>query len=253
MSDPPHQPEFIIGGAPRSGTTWLYRVLERHPSVYMAKPVQPEPKFFLVDERFELGIDHYLRTWFAEVPEQASAGEKSTNYLESATAAERIYRYLPWVKLIFVLREPADRALSNWRWSRMNGLEDLPFEDALRREAEREASYPPELRYSRPNSYYSRGLYRSLLEPYFNLFPRDQILCLRYEDIGADPDDLAVRVHDFVGVRSRPRDASLVDPVNASDPAQPNHETMDRLRERYVKPNHELEELLGPSFRIWKR
>ena len=85
-------PDFIIAGAPRSGTTWLYSLLERHPDVYVAKPVTPEPKFFLVDSLYERGLEFYSKTWFAPAPSGAMAGEKSTNYLESAPAAERIAR-----------------------------------------------------------------------------------------------------------------------------------------------------------------
>jgi Sulfotransferase family len=103
-------PDFIIGGAPRSGTTWLYDALDRHPAVYMAKPVKPEPKFFLVDDLYAKGLPHYSATWFADVPAGRVAGEKSTDYLESTAAAERIARDLPQVRLVFILREPIDRA-----------------------------------------------------------------------------------------------------------------------------------------------
>ena len=58
-------PDFIIGGAPRSGTTWLYWLLDRHPEIYMASPVKPEPKFFLVDHLYEKGLRFYADTWFA--------------------------------------------------------------------------------------------------------------------------------------------------------------------------------------------
>ena len=120
---PRQGPTFIIAGAPRSGTTWLYELLDRHPDVYMAKPVRPEPKFFLVDELYSRGIQHYFDTWFAGADAYRAAGEKSTNYLESAVVAERIHQHLPSVKLVFILREPAHRAYSNWMWSRMNGME----------------------------------------------------------------------------------------------------------------------------------
>jgi len=66
-------PTFLIAGAPRSGTTWLYHLLDRHPEVYMAKPVRPEPKFFLVDELYERGLQHYIDTWFAGSDAHASA------------------------------------------------------------------------------------------------------------------------------------------------------------------------------------
>ena len=54
-------PDFIIGGAPRSGTTWLYALLDRHPDVFMARPRAPEPKFFLVDHLYEKGLQYYSR------------------------------------------------------------------------------------------------------------------------------------------------------------------------------------------------
>ncbi len=109
-------PEFIIGGAPRSGTTWLYELLDRHPDVHMAKPVKPEPKFFLRDDEYGKGLEYYANRWFADVEDGKIAGEKSTDYLESPSAAARIARDLPHVKLIFVLREPVARAYSNYLW-----------------------------------------------------------------------------------------------------------------------------------------
>src|SRR5262245_38164489 len=160
-------PDFVIGGAPRSGTTWLYEALDRHPGIHMAKPVKPEPKFFLRDDLYVNGIEYYARTWFGDVPPGRVAGEKSTDYLESAPAAERIARDMPGVRLIFLLREPVDRAYSNYLWTRMNGLETETFERALALEEERERSLPPRLKFTRPYSYYSRGLYADLLAPYF--------------------------------------------------------------------------------------
>ena len=160
-------PDFIIGGAPRSGTTWLYELLDRHPDIYMARPVKPEPKFFLVDHLYDKGLTFYAETWFAGAGDAPLAGEKSTDYLESPAAAERIARDLPEVRLIFILREPADRAYSNYLWTRMNGLETEDLVTALRLEEEREKHLPERWRFSRPFSYFSRGLYADLLAPYF--------------------------------------------------------------------------------------
>jgi hypothetical protein len=157
----------------------------------MAKPPRPEPKFFLVDELYALGIQHYYSTWFRDASSYPAAGEKSTNYLESPTAAERIHAHLPEVKLVFILREPARRAYSNWMWSVMNGLETDDFETAIAKEDERERHVQARLKYARPHAYFSRGLYADLLRPYLNRFPRQQLLCLKFDEIVRHPCELA--------------------------------------------------------------
>ena len=103
----------------------------------MAKPLAPEPKFFLRDDEYAKGLQHYSDRWFADAAAGKMAGEKSTDYLESADAAARIARDLPQVKLIFILREPVSRAYSNYLWSKMNGLEKEDFATALRLEEQR--------------------------------------------------------------------------------------------------------------------
>ena len=247
-------PDFIIGGAPRSGTTWLYALLDRHPGVYMAKPVTPEPKFFLVDSLYERGIEHYARTWFSGAPADRVAGEKSTDYLESATAAERIARELPRVKLIFVLREPVARAYSNYLWTRMNGLESESFARALELEDERERTLPERWKFARPYSYFSRGLYAELLEPYLRRFPREQLLILKFEDIVSSPVAVAAGLHGFIGVAARPGDVTDLGVINASakdnDVLDPSLQA--QLAERYREPNRQLAELLGPAFSLWR-
>lgn len=245
-------PDFLIAGAPRSGTTWLAQALDRHHDIWLAKPFRPEPKFFLVDELYEQGLEHYAERWFASAPQVAAVGEKSTNYLESDVAARRIAQDLPGAKLVFVLRDPVERALSNYRWTVMNGLEDLDFEAALAAEERREASLAPHLRYARPHAYFSRGCYARLLVPYFERIGRERILCLRFEDLVRDPASTLGTVHGFLGVDPDVHSADGLGAINASVadvPADP--ELIARLRQAYRGPNRELAELLGPSFRVW--
>jgi len=253
MSAKSGMPNFIIAGAPRAGTTWLYHLLDLHPEVYMAKPVRPEPKFFLVDGSFDRGIEYYSATWFADLGSARIAGEKSTNYLESPIVAARIREHLPEVKLIFILREPADRAFSNYLWSRMNGQEHDDFATALAAEQQREQSEPSELRYARPHAYFSRGLYAELLRPWFDLFQRSQILCLRYDEIITHPLVLAERLHRFLGVALRPRDAEKLGVINSSekDGAVMPEEIRQELLQRYALPNRRLAQLLGNDFEVW--
>src|SRR5581483_1952601 len=112
-------------------------------------------------------------------------GEKTTYYLESPTCCERIARDLPEVKNIFLLREPGERAFSNWLWSRQNGHEKESFERALELELEREGpvAADPKLRYARPHDYFGRGCYADHLQRYFAKFPRETILVLKFEEI----------------------------------------------------------------------
>jgi len=231
----------------------LYELLDRHPDVYMAPPKQPEPKFFLVDHLYAQGLEHYSQTWFAGAPATQVAGEKSTDYLESAAAAARIAHDLPSVKLVFILREPVDRAWSNYLWTRMNGLETEDFETAVRLEDQRERTLPEGLRFARPFSYVSRGLYADLLRPYLDRFPREQLLILKFEDIVSAPGGLVARLHGFLGVSPRPIDAGGLGAINPSENSGAVlSDAMRRaLAERFAEPNRQLGALLGPSFQLW--
>jgi len=241
-------PHFIIAGAPRSATTWLYQLADRHPEIAMARPVTPEPKFFLIDDLYERGLPYYASTWFDPLPADLRYGEKTTNYLESPTACERIARDLPDVRLIFLLRDPVERAHSNYLWSTRNGFETETFERALELEDRRERELAPERRYSRPHAYFSRGLYAEMLAPWLARFPRDHILVLRSEGIGDAPADIARSLFDFLGVAPRPNLVVGLGPVNAARPeGSPPIDPAVRaaLGERYRQPNLDLERLLG--------
>jgi Sulfotransferase domain len=247
-------PDFIIGGAPRSGTSWLYALARRHPQIAMSEPMTPEPKFFLVDELWQLGIDYYSEKWFDPLPAGRVLGEKSSNYLESPEAAGRIYRALPGVKLVFLLRNPVDRAYSNYLWSRQNGLETETFERALALEEQRERDLAAHLRYARPHAYFSRGLYAKHLMRFYDRFPQEEILVLRFEDVRSRPEDIAAAFHRFLGVTEMPALARGAGRVNAarcsrSEPLSPL--LRRRLIERYSAANFRLAALLGPDFEIW--
>jgi hypothetical protein len=220
----------------------------------MAEPVIPEPKFFLSDEIWERGIEYYSVRWFAPLPAGRLLGEKSTNYLESPKVAERIHSTLPWVKLIFSLRNPVDRAWSNYLWSRQNGLETETFERALVLEEQREREQVPEWRDARPYAYFSRGLYAEHLSRFFDRFPREQILVFRHELLAAQPARVAATLHRFLGVAEMPETARGLGPINAVSAAtsQPLDEALRRkLAERYRSANAALVTLLDPDFELW--
>lgn len=173
---------FIVG-AQRSGSTYLYQLLDDHPQVSMAHPVRPEPKFFLNEQWIAKGPDYYDKTCFAD--RKASAlylGEKSTSYIESQEAATRIRHFFPDARILVILRDPVIRAYSNYRFSVANGLETMSFEAALAAESERlktghfSSSVPP-------FTYRQRGHYMDYLEKYLAVFNASQIKVLIFEEL----------------------------------------------------------------------
>jgi hypothetical protein len=220
----------------------------------MAEPMVPEPKFFLVDELWQRGVDYYSTKWFDLLPGGRVLGEKSTNYLESPEVAERMCRVLPRAKLIFLLRNPVDRAYSNYLWSRQNGLETETFERALALEEQRERDLAPNLRYARPHAYFSRGLYAQHLVRFYDRFPREQILVLRHEDLATCPERIAAALHRFLGVVEMPGLARDLGPINAAGPSPPEplpQTLRRRLADRYHAANVNLRALLSADFETW--
>ncbi len=241
-------PDFIIGGAARSGTTWLCHLLARHPEVGIARPIAPEPKFFLVDELYAQGLDYYASCWFAPLS-QRIVGEKSTNYLDSALVAQRIASALPGVRLVFLLRDPVERSFSNYRWSLQQGHETEDFATALSLEGSR--TTPHALRFARPFDYLARSRYAERLSPYLRLFAPQDILLLRFEDIAAAPGDLAGRLHRFLGVTDRPTDAEGLGVVNDAAGNDISAATRRWLIEYFRLPNRDLATATGFDISGW--
>ncbi len=136
-----------------------------------------------------------------------------------------------------------------YRFSRMNGLEDLEFAEALRQEPSRERAYGEKFRFSRPFSYFTRGLYAQHLQSWLDRFPREHILIKRYEDLETDPSAVVADVHRFLGLEPRPADAEDIGVVNAAEPETVDVSLLTSLRHRYAEPNQRLYDLLGTT--LW--
>ena len=173
---------LIIVGAQRSGSTYLYHVLNNHPQVVMAQPVRPEPKFFLNDQLVARGKTYYERTYFRAWGEETRYfGEKSTSYIESVEAAQRIHHFYPDVRILMILRDSVMRAYSNYRFSVANQLEQLTFKEALEAEPERikKAKFSTSVN---PYAYRTRGHYIDYVEAYLNIFNASQLEILIFEE-----------------------------------------------------------------------
>ncbi|WP_206915967.1 sulfotransferase family protein [Alicyclobacillus suci] len=201
-------PNFLVIGAAKAGTTALYRYLSQHPEVFM--PSIKEPNYFALanqEVRFQgPGDDRTNRSsitrfadyqaLFDEADGYKAVGEASPMYLYTADAARRIHDLIPNVKLIVILRDPVERAHSAYLHLRRDEREPLAnFADAIAAEEERIAKHwAPMWHYTR------RGFYFKQLQPYLDVFPREQMLFLRYEDLNRHTVAVCRRVFDFLGI-----------------------------------------------------
>ncbi len=201
-------PDFFIIGAPKAGSTALHEALARHPELYLS--AVKEPKFFLCDgpptAQRGPGDAHSAREWvwrrddyerlFAAAPVGTLKGESTPFYLWSLDAHRRIAATTPDAKLIAVIRDPVDRAYSNWTHLWCDGLEPVAdFLAACDAEDGRAVrGWAPFWRYQ------SVGRYGEQLRHIFDLFPREQVHVLRYRELVDEPQQTLDRICRFLGV-----------------------------------------------------
>ena len=175
-------PDFIGLGAQRAGTSWIYANLYEHPDICM--PVK-EIHFFSRERNWSKGYDWYENK-FRNCSPHARAGEFSTSYLMDTNTPQRIHHRYPRVKLIASLRNPINRAYSNYMNDKMAGTvrQGKSFSEALKEHPE----------------YTEQGYYCIQLRRYLQLFSRDQFLILVYEDSLRDPLGFIQSIYRFIGV-----------------------------------------------------
>jgi hypothetical protein len=247
-------PDVIIGGAPRSGTTFLCELLLKHPDVHVAQPIAPEPKVCLTDH--PLGNAGYLQryaAYFRDVPADRVRIEKTTNYFENDEARERLAALLPDVRFIFIVREPVARAYSNWLWSRKNGLETLPFAQAIALEGQRPSPLPPERASARPFDYMTRGRYGTFAERWLQAFGRKRIAFFVFERTLEDPDGFVSELQDFIGIKPLPWNVLSTGKVNATEPDPKGLDPIlaEALRQRIAPEVNRFASVTGTDVSIW--
>jgi hypothetical protein len=246
-------PTFIIGGAPRSGTNFLCHALDRHPEVYLAKPYMPEPKVFMGPAQPAAVYAARYAALFEPAGPGTALGEKTTYYLENEDCCALIARHLPNVRMVFVLREPVARAYSNYLWTKKNGLESLPFEEAVRREGRRPSPLPPDRDYARPYDYLVRGHYDVFAERWYATLGRRQVAFLLYEELISTPEPVLARLQAFVGVAVKPLGAEDLGVINsASEMGGALDATLEgALRERMAPHVRRFAALTGLDVARW--
>jgi len=230
-------PNFFVIGAAKSGTTSLHHYLGQHPDVFVS--LAKEPRFFAfhpepawemagprdaewlrTSKEFVVEEDAY-RAMFAGACERAR-GESSVVYLDTPVAAERIAARVPDARIIALLRDPADRAWSQYLQNRRYGLEPYTLRAALAVEEERIAAG-----WAWRYLYRSRSLYHRNLQPWLRHFPPERILVLLTEDLADNPRSTLARAFAFLGV----------DPAVRVDTRVRHNQTRHR-RGRLRRPPH---------------
>lgn len=186
-------PDFIIIGATRSGTTSLYQDLIKHPCV--VPPSRKEPSFF--NRYFERGISWYRsqfplslhKHYFQHVLRRKFlTGEATANYFYYPSVPEKISKILPGIRLILLLRNPVDRAYSDYHLSVRSQKESRTFEEAMNDELQSPVKATPENERSLLLiRYLLKGMYADHLTVWLEFFRREQLLILKSEDFFREP------------------------------------------------------------------
>ncbi len=219
-------PNFFIIGAPKAGTTALYHYLDQHPEIYMS-PIK-EPNYFASEVRPENLSEHlqaqsrddqaalseYLRgpmlekrfgafvtNWddyvklFRNVKRERAIGEASVTYLWSLTAAAKIREKITDARIIMILRNPTDRAYSQY----LENLANSRISNSLREQVQASVLCPGgPFQPMRP--FLELGLYYGQVKRFLEQFPRQKICILWYEDYQANPKQAMIDVFRFLGV-----------------------------------------------------
>ncbi|MCC7139423.1 MAG: sulfotransferase [Planctomycetes bacterium] len=250
-------PSFLILGVQKGGTSSLYRWLVRHPHVLPAR--RKELHFF--DREHDRGLRWYrgqfpgrLREGWHRVVRRRPVvtGEASPSYLPDPAVRDRVRAALPDARFVVLLRDPVERAWSHHRHFVRRGRPVPPFAEAVERE--RRDDLAGRRRPEDARGYLGRGRYAEQLERWFEVFPREQFLVLRSEDVFASPAEHVRRVVDFLGLAplDPTRWVGEFDVWNRGLSLDLDPDTR-RVLEDYFAPHEDrLVALLGPTFR-WRR
>lgn len=209
-------PDFLCLGVQKGGTTSLYASLRAHPAVYL--PQTKEVQYF--SNEYARGEAWYASFFAAALPGQR-CGECTPYYFFHPAAPRRIQALLPSARLIVLLRDPVERALSGYFHSLRLGLERLPIDEAFARERVRLSGTDELL--LRPHgvslahqsfSYVARSRYEEQLARYLEVFDRSQLLLVRSEDLFATPAVVWPRILRFLDLPEVPL-ASRLPHLNA--------------------------------------
>lgn len=254
-------PDYLVIGAQRAGTTSLQQALAGHPDV---RPPRLRKGVHYFDTGFDhdvawyraqFPLDSQLRTIAARTGRRPLTGEASPYYLFHPLVPERIAGLLPETKMIALLRDPVERAISHHKHEVRRGFEQLDLAAALDAEPGRLAGEVERMRADpgyvslahQHHSYVARGRYAEQIARYLDRFPPDRLLVLESEAVWEDPESAMAEVLSFLDLPDwRPE---VFPRANATRPSPVDPGLRRRLEEEFEAPNARLVEMLGRRFR----
>jgi hypothetical protein len=246
-------PAFLVIGAQKGGTTSLFNYLAQHPDVL--------PPFGKEIHYFDLNYARGARWYRGRFPYRARLRggrvtlDASPYYLAHPLVPQRAAQLVPEVKLVALLRNPVDRALSHYQHEVRDGRESLTFEEAIEREPARLEGEEERLQRDpqyhsfshRRHSYLLRGRYLEQLRRWAQHFPRARLLVLQSERLFRDPAAASAAVYDFLGLR--PHRLEAYKPFLQGKYERDMPAALRTKLAAYFEPhNRELYEWLGEEF-----
>lgn len=241
-------PDFIIIGAQKGGTTSLFSYLALHPQILPG--IKKEINFFTL--KYHKGLPWYKAHFPLKKSSEEITGEASPHYIFDEYAPERMSQIVPQCKVIALLRNPVERAISHYFHAVRVNMENLPLREALLIEEERMldiAKNPARKTVSYSHaSYKKKGIYSEQIKHYLRYFPMAQILIIESERFFNNPDEVLKEVFRFLSV-DESFQAKNLKPLNiGKNRKRVDSEIYEYLTEYFVPHNRELYRLIGQTF-----
>ncbi len=248
------KPDFLVCGGQRCGSTFFTAAIDHHPDILIAKPLRPEPKFFLKPAG-QREFDQYCKHYFGDADRNHFLGEKSTSYLDTEDAPNRIHHFLDSAKLFFLFRNPIERAVSNYLFSKANGMETQTFDDAIALENVRlkDKRFATSVH---PHGYAKRGLYAASISRFLQLFDVKQMHFIIFDDLLKDEQGTLNQAFEFLGASGRRiarKGSNIARNSSSWSDFKISPETLDHLLGLFSESNAQLGELIGKDLSHWNK
>ena len=196
--------DFVVIGAMKAGTTSLWQYMATHPDVFI--PGNKEAPYYTSAQASEKGLDWYFTTHFKGAPAHAKWGTATPPYMQGTTdatpeeVASRLHADMPDAKLIALLRDPIERAISQYTHMLRKGFENRDPNEVFRAMLQEPALKAARKKPKGTNSYIVGGEYGRVLTAYYKAFGPEQILVRLTTDLAHNPRETVAEIFEFIGV-----------------------------------------------------